>query len=166
LLIGYNAVVTGNGDVQLGQATNFSGEDAVLNFRTQTVSNEAWIDGIQAMTIIDGSGNLQKDSTTGNVCLTGNLKVKGDLFVGNIFGASPITIHDPLFVQGNIFVDGTQVLGPQKSPIASLDDSAVPESPDGILVDTGNVESNANFKDVTEKLNMILDVLRAHGLIG
>lgn len=40
IAIGYSAVATANGNVQLGQSTNVT--DSVLSFRTQTVIQEAW----------------------------------------------------------------------------------------------------------------------------
>jgi hypothetical protein len=55
--IGYNIVGTGNYSVQLGGTYN-SGNNAVMGFRSQQVSSEAWIGGGLSGASIDNSGNI------------------------------------------------------------------------------------------------------------
>ena len=121
-------------------------------------------------------GNICSDTRIkGDVAVDGNIVVGGSLYVSNIVGNSPVTIDDELYVQGNIFINGSQIIGPQQASISSisLDGILSNISPDGSLVAIANTMTgdesgnlNANYADLTEKINMILDVLVSHGLIA
>lgn len=172
--IGYGASTAIVDQIVVGCGTPTNGTAQAMAWDGQVFQDRSWSDGNVKLAVIDATGNIEKDAT-GNVCLSGNLIVGGTLFASNIAGNSPVTIDDTLFVQGNVYINGAQVLGPSQPLISSLglDGGLSGISPDGSLVTVGNTlaadEStviNENIADIAEKINMIMDVLVAHGLMA
>lgn len=153
--------------------------------------NLANVDVIEINSIVSKSG--------GNLIMTSDVCMNGNLYVSNVFGKSPINVFDNInafgnivvdgevkvgntvindvgvYSNGNVFIDGTQVVGPQQPTISllALDGGLTGITPDGSLVTVGNTTIsnegptiNDNFADLTEKVNMMLNVLAAHGLIA
>lgn len=190
IVIGADAYAFATSDygISIGSATSIVNPDQIALGRDsvsanvsanatcweQIFQNRSWSEGNINMAVINATGDITKDAT-GNVCLTGSLVLGGSLFVSNIVGTSPVTIDNELFVQGNVYIDGGQVLGPSQSLVTSLslDGGLGGISPDGSLVTVGNTLTsdvsstiNDNIADLAEKVNMILDVLVAHGLMA
>ena len=73
-------------------------------------------------------------------------------------------------VSGNLLVNNIKVIGDQKLDIPNLIDTILTGSLPGTIVPivgTGeDANLNANFANVVITLNMVMDVIRAHGLMG
>lgn len=91
IAIGASAVATGNRNVQLGanDALPTTGE---LQFRTQTISKESWIDATTKLATIDATGNFVKGTTGITVTIGGSIDMQcydisnvGNLSVSNIY---------------------------------------------------------------------------------
>lgn len=70
--LGSLAMPAGDYSVQLGRATISGPASGTLRFRTQTISNEAWIDGATAPAIIDSGGNIAKGDSANNQTFADN----------------------------------------------------------------------------------------------
>jgi len=113
IAIGHNAVVTGDAYVQLGEKVKYSGANAQMYFRSQRIATEEWCDGEVELAFIDKNGNLQKGNliTPGasditDLLVNGNLDLQcaniinvNALHFGNMFGKSPILVHDQLVIK-------------------------------------------------------------------
>lgn len=87
IAIGYAAVATGNGYVQIGQASKYSAGNAQIKFRTQIIADESWIGGSSQFAGIDNGGNIFKtdiDITTLSPPITTQYLTGSRTGVGNV----------------------------------------------------------------------------------
>lgn len=103
--------------------------------------------------------NIEPKTSGGNVSMNGNVTICGNITLGNVVpkDGSNVSVNGNVSVDGNISVNGN----------VSVDDSyyvggsQVVTSPQN---DPGN--SDATLQNTSDTCNLILQVLRTHGLIN
>ena len=178
--IGWEASAPADGDIQLGQRTDFSGRDAELHFRQQRIATEAWADATLKIASIDGSGDVLKGAQLGYLDdVDGNLNpsdgqilvynsgtmvweavnsatissnVFDTIFVDNIDSASGsgITFLDAATFNGTLTVDGATVLN------GTLDVTGAVMLADDLVV-AGNLTVNGNTTTINTETLVVED---------
>lgn len=122
VVLGNNAVAIGVGVstisdnyIQLGQSIN-SGTNAKLKFRSQQVSSENWIGGGLTSAAIDNNGDIIRGNIGGGGWVgtaTSNLNMACytianvmAMYVGNLYGKSPIQVHDNFNMKKDVIGKG------------------------------------------------------------
>lgn len=122
--IGQNAIANYTDDVAIGNPvpTNATAKATVWG---QKFSDRAWVGGGYTGAVIDNSGNLQRGTIGGGWVglATSNLDMDcfsiqnvNELHVGNVYGKSPINVHDTLYIRdtgtgGNVWFESGVVIG-------------------------------------------------------